>query len=119
MKTQLSNWANFMATTNRTMEINESPSLTVPGMTMSLIELEKRYVRGQGVPLFRQTIDNDLIPDDFNKMDTMEKIDHGRELGKKAKREEKDLLQFMEDQAKAAADKASEESIKTAANPTP
>jgi len=61
-------------------EVNTLPSLTVPGMTMSLEELLRRYVRGENVQTFQaQYAGEEDIPD-FNGMSEMDKIDMAKDL---------------------------------------
>ncbi|MEM2002479.1 MAG: hypothetical protein QXT77_07540 [Candidatus Methanomethylicaceae archaeon] len=64
-------------------EVNESPSMTVPDMTMSLQELLKRYTRGGEVatfqPVYQQTDDFENDPD-ISKMDATEKLEYARQI---------------------------------------
>ena len=56
------------------------PSLTVPGMTMSLEELLKRYVRGDSVTTFTPVYVGDDDMPDIASMTEMDKIDLARDL---------------------------------------
>lgn len=44
-------------------ELNTQKSETVPDMTMSLSELLQRHTRGQEIPTFEGTYNDDYIPD--------------------------------------------------------
>lgn len=62
-------------------EVNNSPSLTVPNMTLSLEDLIKRYVRGDDVTVFEGvfTGDDDLF-DGVERMDSLDRLDLARHL---------------------------------------
>lgn len=59
----------------------KQPSLTVPGMTLSLKQLVERYTRGGNVAMFNPVYTDDLdIPDNLERMDPMERLDHARQI---------------------------------------
>lgn len=61
-------------------EVNDQPSLTVPGMTMSLEELLRRYVRGENVQTFQAVYAGEEDIPDFNAMSETDKIDMANDL---------------------------------------
>lgn len=61
-------------------EVNNKPSLTVPGMTMSLEELLRRYVRGENVQTFQPVYAGDEDMPNFEHMTEMDKLDMARDL---------------------------------------
>jgi len=61
-------------------EVNNLPSQTVPGMTMSLEELLRRYVRGENVQTFQPVYAGDADIPDFDNMTEMDRLDMAREL---------------------------------------
>jgi len=83
------NWqtAIHLGVKNRRPEVNNLPSKTVPGMTMSLEELLRRYVRGENVQTFQPVYAGEEDIPDFLNMSEMDKLDMAR-----------DLKQFVEQQ---------------------
>lgn len=74
------NWANYDPN-NVKGEINNSPSLTVPGMTLSLKQLLERFVRGESVTTFQPVyLGDDSDMPDLSRMDTIEKIEMAAEI---------------------------------------
>jgi hypothetical protein len=66
---------------NHAGERNVLPSLTVPGMTLSLRELLDKYVRGENVSMFEPIYSDDgSIPDDLERLSPTERIDMAREI---------------------------------------
>lgn len=63
-------------------EVNTKPSLSIPGQTLSLEELIRRYTRGQSVETFAPVYhgDDDLIPVNWERMSEMERLDLSREI---------------------------------------
>lgn len=62
-------------------EINDLPSKTIPGMTLSLEELVKRYVRGDSVQTFMPSYTDDPdMPDNIDRLDEIERLDMARQL---------------------------------------
>ena len=61
-------------------EENTAPSKTVPGMTLSLQELLKKYVRGENVTTFEPVFDSDSDLPDVSKLDALERLDMARNL---------------------------------------
>jgi len=62
---------------------NTLPSLTVPGMTLSLRDLVQRYTRGESVPTFTPQFhgDDELISQDLERMDVQDKLMLSKQLG--------------------------------------
>lgn len=62
---------------------NTLPSLTVPGMTMSMRELVLRYTRGESVPTFtpQYNAENDIIPENLERLDQQDKLMLSKQLG--------------------------------------
>lgn len=78
---KLVNWSSYAAEGNAAGEINDEPSLTVPGMTLSLEELLRRHVRGEHVSVFTPVFSEDPgIPDGLERMDEMDRLDMSRAL---------------------------------------
>lgn len=74
------NQSNFPKFMHLVGETNTKPSLTVPGMTMSLDELLKRYVRGDSVNIFTPTyLGEDDLPN-IERMDAMDRLDLAHSL---------------------------------------
>lgn len=72
----VANWANYSQQSKGRAEHFKRPSLTVPGQTLSLKQLLDRYVKGQDVDVFTPQYSEDPdIPDNLEKMDTLEKLD--------------------------------------------
>lgn len=67
---------------NRVGEINTKPSQTIPGMTLSLQELLKRYVKGDPVVLFEPVYlgEDDTIPDNLELMDEIQRLEMSRDI---------------------------------------
>lgn len=67
---------------NRTGEVNKLPSRTIPGMTLSLQELLRRYVKGDPVVLFEPVYlgDDDTIPDNLELMDEIQRLEMSRDI---------------------------------------
>lgn len=84
MKNYISNWYNAitLGMINYSAEDNHSPSQTVPGMTMSLEELLKRYVRGEMVTTVQGTYSGDSDLPDLIGLTEMDKLDMARDLKK-------------------------------------
>jgi len=62
-------------------EVFTKPSQTVPGMVPDLRDLIDRYVRGEHVEQFNPVyIDNDLVPDNFERMDVFDRAELAHEL---------------------------------------
>jgi len=74
------NSSNYVHSLTR-VECNDGPSTTVPDMSLSLRDLLNRHKAGGKVKVFEPvyTGENSMIPDDFERMDQMEKV----ELAKK------------------------------------
>lgn len=55
---------------------NTLPSLTVPGMSMSMRELVQRYTRGESVPTFTPQFHghDELVPDNLERLDVQERL---------------------------------------------
>lgn len=79
---KLVNWANWLTNTNRIGEINDKPSMTVPGQTLSLKELLLRYTRGQDVQVYQPVYagDDPDFPDHLEYMDPQERLDAARSI---------------------------------------
>jgi len=77
---QIINWTNFGQYGLKVGEINGLPSKTVPGQTLSIQELVKRYIRGESVEVFKGEYDADTDLPDISKMTEMDKLDFAREL---------------------------------------
>lgn len=81
---RLANWANYseQVALYEVGETNNAPSETIPGQTLGLEELLKRFVRGQDVKVFTPTFlgDDSDVPDDLERMNEMDKLDMAREL---------------------------------------
>jgi len=62
--------------------VNSLPSLTVPGMTLSLRDLVQRYTRGESVPTFTPQFhgDDELMPQHLERMDVQDKLMLSKEL---------------------------------------
>lgn len=65
---------------NPVFEKFSKPSLTVPGMVMSLAEMLKRYVRGENVTVFEPVYTDLDIPDNLELMGEIERLDMARNL---------------------------------------
>lgn len=52
------------------------PSMTVPGMSMSMRELVQRFTRGEAVPTFTPQFhgDDQLIPENLERLDVQDKL---------------------------------------------
>lgn len=91
-------------------EVNNDPSETVPGMTLSLETLLSKYVKGEQVPLFPGadpgTEDVDLLAhmNSLSRLSKLDKIDAVRELHSDIQATRTRLEQ--RNAARAAADKA-------------
>lgn len=68
-----------------TKEVNTSPSVTIPGQTLSLRQLLDRYVRGQSVEVFEPVYD-DTMPEGIEHMDKFDRLDMAREIKTAIKR---------------------------------
>lgn len=82
MTPHIVNWrtAISMGVKHSRPEVNDLPSLTVPGMTMSLEELLRRYVRGENVQTFQAVYTGEEDVPDFASMTEMDKLDMARDL---------------------------------------
>lgn len=83
---RLINWANYDPTAH-IGEVNNLPSLTVPGMTLGLKELLQRFVRGDNVTTFQPSyLGDDSDMPDVSRMNTMERIEMAAEIKQAIKR---------------------------------
>lgn len=87
MKNHVVNWFNYPTHSNQRGEVNDMPSETVPGMVLSLGELLKRYTvpdilagRTSVQRFDGQFTDNDLIPDNLERMGEIERIEAARDI---------------------------------------
>jgi len=75
------------ATWKPTTEVFTLPSETVPGQTLSMSELLKRYVRGEAVEVFEaQWGVPDDVPTDIQYMDKQDQLTMAREIRTAIKR---------------------------------
>lgn len=66
------NYQQFWESTDQTKgEVNNQPSKTIPGMTLSLRELVERYTMGAQVETFKP----EYSEEDFSQFDNMDKLD--------------------------------------------
>jgi len=73
-------------------EVNYLPSLTIPDQALSLQEMIKRYVSGGSVEAFTPVYTEDtLVPDDWERMDTVERLEHTREMKRSIQKAVRDL----------------------------
>lgn len=70
------NSSNYVHSLSR-LECNDGPSMTVPDMSLSLRDLLNRHKSGGKVKVFEPvyTGENSMIPDGFERMDQMEKVE--------------------------------------------
>jgi len=62
-------------------EVIESPGLTVPGQALAVRDILERYVRGRDVETFAGVYtDSDLVPDGWERMDEIERIEYTRAM---------------------------------------
>lgn len=62
-------------------EVNILPSRTVPDQALSLREMVARYAQGGTVEMFQPVYtDNDLIPDNWERWDEIDRIEYSRAL---------------------------------------
>lgn len=91
-------------------EVNNLPSKTVPGMTLSLQELLRRYVKGDPVKTFEPVYlgDDDFLPNNLDSMSEMDRIDYKNDL-------KQGISDFQTRKAAEAAQKKKEDEIAKAA----
>lgn len=82
MKNHVVNWYAFsLGVSNSILEkASTKPSLTVPGMTLSLRDLLDRYIKGGDVTTFTPVYAGDVDMPDIAGMSEMDKIDMSRTL---------------------------------------
>lgn len=62
-------------------EVNILPSRTVPDQALSLREMVARYAQGGSVEMFQPVYtDNELIPDNWERWDEIDRIEYSRAL---------------------------------------
>lgn len=72
----LSNWYTYQTNGNTAVEPeSKKPSMTVPGMTLSVQELLKRFVRGETVTTFDPIYTDEDIPDNLEHMTEIERLE--------------------------------------------
>lgn len=60
---------------------NNLPPITVPGQALSIQEVIARYQSGRDVSHFAGSYtDSDLVPDNWERMDVMERLDYTRQM---------------------------------------
>lgn len=84
----LINWMSYEQYGHRIGEPNGRPSKTVPGMTLSIKELVKRYIRGEAVEVFEAQYDGDSDLPDITRMTEQDRLDLARKLKQDAKEAE-------------------------------
>jgi len=62
-------------------EVNILPSRTIPGMVTTLREMVEKYAQGGSVEVFKPVYtDDELIPDNWERWDEVERLDYARAL---------------------------------------
>lgn len=91
---------------------NEMPSMTTPGMALTMKQVLERFVRGDNINVFEPVYAGDLEVPEFEQMSEMDKLDLARQL------KTQDIPEMREklNRKKAAADaKAVAEAVAAAA----
>lgn len=70
------------------------PSLTVPGMTLSLQQLLEKYVQGGDVAMFPPVYAGDVIMPNIERMTVQDRLDLSRELAIAIKEDQKERVKL-------------------------
>lgn len=79
---KLVNWLTYQEYGNKATETYTKPSQTIPGMTMGLDELLRRYTMKQAIPMLTPIYggEDPDFPDHLERMDPMDRLDMAREI---------------------------------------
>lgn len=107
-----------LARPNDPFEHPVGPSKTVPGMTLSIQELLKRYVRGENVTVFEPQFTDDPEFDGIENMSTMDRLEAADNIKRgifdfQSRKAEEKAERKKADEVAAAAVKAAESKTST------
>jgi len=92
-------------------EVNTLPSKTVPGQTLPIRTLVDRYRKGQDVPFFSGTYNDNPDFDGFERLDSVERAQLALEVRKSVKSQQTRLQRLADDEIKLALSKDDAEAI--------